>query len=72
MRGAALALVLLVSSHKKPTVMSVPPACIDVDKFLAPCPKSKGIGWECRVHVIVKPDPACNVYNTDYVISVPK
>lgn len=59
------------ASEKKPVIISVPPVCIDVDRFYGPCPPSKYGGNDCKVHVKVKPNPDCNQYNTQQAIHVP-
>ena len=59
------------AAEKKPLVMSVPPVCVDVDRFYGSCQPSQYGGYDCKVHMKIKPSPECNQYNTQNAIHVP-
>jgi hypothetical protein len=51
-------------------VLFVPAHCVNVDKFYGVCKPSQYEGFDCHVHMKVKPDRDCNMYNTRDVLQV--
>lgn len=52
-------------------VVTMPPECASIDKFYEPCrPAKDGVGYDCHVHMKVKPQRECNQYNTQDILQV--
>lgn len=68
---ASLCLGTLAGTAKEKIVLA-PPHCLDLDRFYKPCPASRHGGFDCKVHISVKPLPECAEYDHQRFLQVPR
>jgi hypothetical protein len=68
---AALCLGALAGTAKE-KIIETPPHCVTVDEFYKPCTASKHGGYDCKVHISVKPLPECSEYDHQRFLQVPR
>jgi hypothetical protein len=67
-----LCLAAGVASTAKDKIVSAPPHCLELDRFYKPCPPSKYGGYDCKVHISIKPLPGCVEFDHQRILQVSK
>jgi hypothetical protein len=65
-------LMLMGGMSAKDAIVYVPGHCVLVDQFYNNCPASRYGGYDCKVHIIVRPLPECAEFDHQRFLQVSK